>query len=348
MKNALISNPPYNMRWQVPPFAQVQPRFEDCCIVPPESNANFAFVLTGLEKNERCVFLLPCSVLSEGTKEEKALRAWLVEKNFIEAVIICPDNMFESTGIATCIIVLDKNKKTATTEMVDLRQKYKEDVREQNGQYGGNSHTNRTYKKTLKVIPVEVMDEVLTAIGERKNIPDFCKTVSIQKMKENNYTLFPSHYLDRQETDTEHRSYADIVNDINRITQEKNACKLTLNESLAKGMGFDVDLYKQAQRDTGLEGSLTKLGADRLERQDYFAVSKKKNEIKFENNSKEHLSSILIMILNNWKQHIYYLNQEETRYLAELRDALLQDLMSGKVDIGDVCLEEIGGKRDAE
>lgn len=149
-RKALISNPPYNMGWKVPPFAQIQPRFADCYIVPPESNANYAFVLTGLEKNDRCVFLLPVSVLSSQVKAEKAIRKCLIEKNVIEAVVLCPDNMFVSTGIGTCILVLDKNKKTATTEMVDLRERYKEEVREQNGQYGSASHTNRTYKKVLK------------------------------------------------------------------------------------------------------------------------------------------------------------------------------------------------------
>ena len=123
---------------------------------------------------------------------------------------------------------------------------------------------------------------------------------------------------------------------ITTVTREKNACKLTLNESLAKGMGFDVELYKQDQQDTGLNDFLVKLGADKLERQDYFTATKKKNEIKFENNSKEQLSSILVMILQNWKQHIYYLNQEENRYLAELRDALLPELMNGKIDLTEL------------
>lgn len=333
MKSALISNPPYNMKWQVPAFAQIQPRFAECATVPPENNANFAFILTGLEKNERCVFLLPCSVLSGGLKEEKATREWLVEKNMVEAVILCPDNMFESTGISTCIVIFDKNKKTATTEMVDLRRRYKEEIREQNGQYGGASHTNRTYKKTVKVILEETMDEVLAAIEERKTISDFCKSVSIEEMKEGGYSLLASRYFDIEQVEEKHRSYADIVNDINRITREKNACKLTINETLAREVGFDIDLFKLEQQDTGLNDLLVQLGADKLERQDYFTASKKKNEIKFENNSKEQLSSVLIMILQNWKQHIYYLNTEENRYLAELRDALLPELMGGKIDL---------------
>lgn len=48
--------------------------------------------------------------MSSNQKEEKAIREWLVEENLVEAVIICPDNMFESTGVGTCIIVLDKTK----------------------------------------------------------------------------------------------------------------------------------------------------------------------------------------------------------------------------------------------
>lgn len=329
----LISNPPYNMSWEAPPFAELQPRFANCYTVPPKSNANFAFILTGLEKNERCVFLLPCSVLERGLKEEQAIRTWLVENNLVEAVILCPDNMFESTRISTCIIVFDKNKKTTTTEMVDLRGKYKEEIREQNGQYGGTSHTNRTYKKTIKVITVETMDEVITAIEERKNIPGFCKSVGIEQIKEAGYNLLVGQYLDIAEIEATHRSYADIVSDINRVTREKNACKLTINEALAKGVGFDVGLYKQDQQGIELDDLLIKLGADKLERHDYFTTSKKKNEIKFENNSKEQLSSILIMILQSWKQHIYYLNLEENRYLAELRDALLPELMSGKIEV---------------
>ena len=113
MKTALISNPPYNMKWQVPAFAQLQPRFADCYIVPPESNANYAFILTGLEKHDRCVFLLPTSIMSSKLKEEREIRTWLIEKNLVEAVIVCPDNMFVSTSIGICILLLDKNKKNS-------------------------------------------------------------------------------------------------------------------------------------------------------------------------------------------------------------------------------------------
>ena len=206
MKKTLISNPPYNMKWEIPPFAQIQPRFSKCYVVPPANNANYAFVLTGLEKHDRCVFLLPAAIMSSNQKEEKAIREWLVEENLVEAVIICPDNMFESTGVGTCIIVLDKNKEHVTTEMIDIRNRYVEEIRDQKGQYGGTSHTNRIYQKKIKVIPEKIMEDVLDAIRERKSIPDFCKSVSIEKIKEDKYSLLASHYLDIQEEEVKHRS----------------------------------------------------------------------------------------------------------------------------------------------
>ena len=74
MGTALISNPPYNMKWNFPPFAQIQPRFADCEL-PPESNANYAFVLSALNMvDDKAVLLLPCSVLSTKQKQEYEIK----------------------------------------------------------------------------------------------------------------------------------------------------------------------------------------------------------------------------------------------------------------------------------
>lgn len=330
----LISNPPYNMSWNPPIFAQIQPRFSQI-EVPPSSNANFAFVLTALEKSERSVFILPNTVLTSRTKAESKIRKYLVDFNYVEAVVLCPDKMFESTTIATCILILDKTKSTATIEMVDMRQKYIEEEREQNGQVGGNSHTNRTYKKTVKMFTEEMMEDAIQKIKSRGNVVGYCKSVSLEEVKNNDYDLTPLKYIEIDAGEFKHREYKEIVYDINRIASEKNACKLTINETLARTLGFDVELYKEEQDTTEFDDLLKKISGDKILKHDYFTATKKKNEIKFENNSKETLSSILIMILNMWKQHIYYLNIEENRYLAELRDSLLKDLMDGNIEIGE-------------
>lgn len=330
---ALISNPPFNLKWESPPFAQIQPRFADFA-VPPESNANFAFILSGLEKAEKCVFILPQSVLQSRDKKENEICKQLICKNYTEAVISCPDNMFEVTSVGTCILVLNKHKKTAQTEFIDLRKKYDFEDREQRGQYGGKSHTNRVYKKQYKVFSEETILETLECISESKSIPEYCKSVSIKEMEDNAYSLLPGRYIEIVHKEEPHRSYKEITEDINRIINEKNACKLTINETLAKAMGFNIALYKKDKEESKeFNEMLKKLGAEPIIKQDYFVTSKNKNEIKFENASKDILSSVLMMILNSWKQHIYYLNQEENRYLAELRDALLPDLMSGKIEL---------------
>lgn len=124
-----ISNPPYNMKWQHPFFAQSQERF--MLGVPPESNANYAFILTALSKQDKAVFLLPNGVLSTNNKEEQAIKASLVEKNYLEAVISLPDRMFESTSIPTSLLIFNKKKQTSNILMVNASSLATEEVREQ-------------------------------------------------------------------------------------------------------------------------------------------------------------------------------------------------------------------------
>lgn len=62
-------------------------------------------------------------------------------------------------------------------------------------------------------------------------------------------------------------------------------------------------------------------------------TSKKKTEIRFENNSKDILSSILVLDFEQLEATHFLSKQEENRYLAELRDALLPELMSRKIEV---------------
>lgn len=334
MSKSLISNPPYNLKWSYPAFAQEQHRFCDTPL-PPESNANYAFILNGLNIiNKKAVFLLPCDVLSTSNKREKEIRKCLVEKNLVEAVILCPDKMFEKTSISTCIIVFNKEKTTSQISFIDMRETYTMEEREQNGQYGGKSHENRTYKKVVKTFSDEQMEKAIESIKNKAEIPGFSKTVPIKTVQENDYTLTPARYIELQLQECEHRDFSEIVDDINRIIAEKNTCKLTVNVTIAKMLGFDTELYAaDSENQQALNDLLKNIAGKGLIKNNYIVFSKNKNEIKFENNSKEKLSSILRMILSSWEQHIFYLNEEENRYLAELRDALLPELMSGKIDV---------------
>jgi hypothetical protein len=238
--------------------------------------------------------------------------------------------MFESTSIPTCILLFDKNKKTRNVEMIDMRQTYLEEQRDQNGQFGGASHENRTYHKTVKVIDGASMNKAIDAILEQKNIPKFSKSASIDEIRNADYILTPSRYIEFQERKTEHRAYKDIANDYNKIIREKNSLKLTVNESLAKSLGL-YEAFLMIKRDGGISDSFQLVGC-KAEKESFITMSKKAAEFKIENKCKDKLPEILLIFLSMWKQHIMYLNNEENKVLAEFRDALLPDLMSGKIE----------------
>ena len=113
----------------------------------------------------------------------------------------------------------------------------------------------------------------------------------------------------------------------------KNACKLTINETLAKAIGLDVELYKSSkQQSKEMKEQLKSLDID-LMIEDYIQFTKNKNEFVFKCNDKEFLSDIFMHFLAIWKNQIALLNTMQNQYLAELRDALLPDLMSGKIEL---------------
>ena len=95
MGASLISNPPYNLRWKPPELAGFLPQYGGYEI-PPESNANMAFILSALSwVDDRAVILLPNNVLASDQKKEKAIRQQLISQNLLLAVISLPANMFD-------------------------------------------------------------------------------------------------------------------------------------------------------------------------------------------------------------------------------------------------------------
>ena len=102
-----ISNPPYNIKWEPPTQLENDTRFP---IIPPASNANYAFIFDVFSKTNKSIFILPNSVLE--SKIELECRKWLIDNDYVETVIANPNRMFEVTDISTCILVLNKSKKS--------------------------------------------------------------------------------------------------------------------------------------------------------------------------------------------------------------------------------------------
>lgn len=253
----------------------------------------------------------------------------------IEAVITCPNNMFESTGIATCIIVFNKYKKTQQVEFVDMRNTYDEEEREQRGQYGNKSHTNGVYKKKIAIFNDEQIEKAINAVKNHVTEKGFAISAGLENIKENKYNISPGRYIEIDMEPQQHREYKDIIKDLNHIIEEKNGLKVTMNGSLAKSVGlYDVfESFKQSEEINKTINEMLGFTGEKIIEEKFVAISKKKGEFKFENKHKDKVSTILMSILQMWRQHIMYLNTEENRYLAELRDALIPDLMTGKKDI---------------
>ena len=326
MGTSLISNPPYNMCWTPPALASFLPQYTGYEI-PPASNANMAFILSAINRIEdRAVILLPNSVLSSEQKQEQTIRQQLIRQNLLLAVISLPANMFESTGVPTCLLVFDKHKETRKVAMIDLQDKCQEETRDQRGQFGGSSHTGRTYHKTVKVIPPETMQECLDLISTGQERKDFCKWVVPEDLEKNDWNLIPRRYFDLK-VETTHRSFGDIAADYNRIIAQKNAIQIRMNKTAAKRLGYDC--MDRERSDLSATFGVVGQKAEK-EKNISFGAD---DGITIRISTKEGIHPLVLDFLNHWKQMIMYLNNEENRYLAEFRDALLPELMSGKIDV---------------
>lgn len=329
---AVISNPPYNMKWQHPFFAVNQNRF--CLGIPPESNANFAFILSALEASDRAVFLLPNSVLSTENRDEKIIKKNLVESNYVSCVIKIPDRMFESTSIPTTIIVLDKNKETTNVMMVDMTNKVDKETRRQRGQVGGDGNLNRIYEKELNIFSDETIKEVFEIVSENKEIKEMSKLVTLEDIRDNDYQLGISRYINFSTSENKYRELDDIVDDLNRVIEKINAIKFTINESMAKSLGIhDLALmFKNGEKiNKEMNSSLSKLDL-KIKKENVVTLSRYK-ELKLEVKNFEEMPEFIPIFFNMWKQYIMMMNNQENKLLIELRDTLLPKLMSGEIKI---------------
>lgn len=109
---AIVANPPFSLRWEPNDTLAEDFRFKSHGLAP-KSAADFAFLLHGfhfLAKEGTMAIILPYGVLFRGGAEER-IRTKLLKDNNIDTVIGLPSNLFYSTGIPVCILVLKKCKK---------------------------------------------------------------------------------------------------------------------------------------------------------------------------------------------------------------------------------------------
>ena len=177
--DAIIANPPYSLKWEPKEETAQDPRFKKYG-VSPKSAADFAFLLHGfyyLAKSGTMAIVLPHGVLFRGNKEFN-IRKKLLTDNNIDAVIGLPQNLFYSTGIPVCIIVLKKCKKNDDVLFIDASKEYTK-----------NKKQNELEQKHITDIVQAYRNR---GENEKKN---FARAVSIQEIKENDYNLNIPRYI---------------------------------------------------------------------------------------------------------------------------------------------------------
>ncbi len=125
---AIVSNPPYSIKWDgdANPILINDDRFTPAGVLAPKSKADLAFVmhaLSWLATNGTAAIVSFPGVMYRGGAEQK-IRKYLVDNNYVDAVVQLPTDLFYGTTIATCILVMKKNKFDSQVLFIDATQEF--------------------------------------------------------------------------------------------------------------------------------------------------------------------------------------------------------------------------------
>jgi type I restriction enzyme M protein len=176
--DAIVANPPFSYRWEPSESMADDVRFKSHGLAP-KSAADFAFLLHGFHflKDEGVMaIILPHGVLFRGGAEER-IRTKLLKDGHIDTVIGLPANLFYSTGIPVCILVLKKCKKPDDVLFINAAEHFVKDKRQ-------NKLTE------------EHIAKIITTYRERpQNIDRYARRVEMAEIEKNEYNLNISRYI---------------------------------------------------------------------------------------------------------------------------------------------------------
>jgi type I restriction enzyme M protein len=182
---AIVSNPPYSIKWEgdANPLLINDPRFAPAGVLAPKSRADLAFtmhMLSWLAVNGTAAIVQFPGVLYRGGAEAK-IRKYLIDNNYVDAVIQLPPDLFFGTTIATCVVVLKKSKVDNCTLFIDAS---KEFVRQGNK----NKLTEANQQR------------ILDAYIARADADHLAKLVENSAIAENGYNIAISSYVAAEDT----------------------------------------------------------------------------------------------------------------------------------------------------
>ncbi len=177
--DAVVANPPFSYRWQPSEVMSEDFRFKNYGLAP-KSAADFAFLLHGfhfLSDSGVMAIILPHGVLFRGGAEAR-IRTKLLKDGHIDTVIGLPANLFFSTGIPVCILVLKRCKKPDDVLFINASD-------EENFEKG---------KRQNRLLP-EHIDKIVDTYQYRKEEERYARRVSMEEIEKNDYNLNISRYV---------------------------------------------------------------------------------------------------------------------------------------------------------
>ena len=202
--DAIVANPPFSAKWSADKSFMDDSRFSAYGKLAPKSKADYAFVqhmIYHLNENGTMAIVLPHGVLFRGASEGK-IREYLVgEKNYLDAVIGLPANLFYGTSIPTCVLVFKKCRFDDDKILFIDASKDFEKVKNQN--------------KLRK----EDIDKIIQTYANREEIDKYSHNTTIDEIKENDFNLNIPRYVDTFEEE-EPVNLDEVCDELERISKE--------------------------------------------------------------------------------------------------------------------------------
>ena len=212
--DAIVSNPPYSIKWvgDADPTLINDERFAPAGKLAPKSYADFAFIMHALSylssKGRAAIVCFPGIFYRKGA--ERTIRKYLIDNNFIDCVIQLPENLFFGTSIATCILVMSKNKTENKVLFIDASKEFKKE-------------TNNN------ILEEKNIDAIIEEFRNRADVEYYSRYVDVSEIEENNYNLSVSTYVEKEDT----REVIDIKvlnKELEETVKKIDALRSSINE----------------------------------------------------------------------------------------------------------------------
>lgn len=218
--DAIVSNPPYSLKWVGKDNALLinDDRYSPAGVLAPKSAADLAFtmhMLYHLKESGTCAIVEFPGVLYRN--QEKQIRKYLLMSNYVDTVIQLPANLFFGVTIATCIIILRKERrKDSNVLFIDASKLCGKD---------GNKNYLRGERKENES---NDMDTIVDAYIKREEVNHFTALVSVDKIIANDCNLSVSSYVEAEDTRENidikaiNKDIVKVVNEVNKLREKVN------------------------------------------------------------------------------------------------------------------------------